>query len=308
MTDGRKTFEWAKAAPIPFITDGEEPPLSWEDVELSRDEWTRIYPLLPRGGRGQPRTPERDWRIINGICWIMRTGAPWRDMPRRFGSHKSAWSRLSRWTRRGIWDRIWDALKEQEEAEGHIDWTVHHVDSVTCRAHPDAAGARHPKEQSTEDARVQEKLGKSRGGWCSKIHARCEGTGKPMVLLIGAGNRHDSTMFIDVIEEGAVQTASGQTKQRPEAVAADKAYGGQKNRQHLRSKGIKATIPYKSNKKNPRPQDQTLYKKRNIVERCFRWMQRYRRLAIRYEKRGENFRAFWVIGAIRMWIRDPFAG
>ena len=303
-----KTFEWTKSARIPFITDDLEPPVPWGDVSLSRREWTRLYPLLPQGGRGQPRTPENDFRLINGICWIKQTGSQWCEMPKRFGSYKSAWSRFSRWTKRGIGDAIWKALQEQEEAEQHIDWALHHVDSVTCRAHPDAAGARHASGQSTKDVRVQEKLGKSRAGWCTKIHARCEGHGKPLVLLIGAGNRHDSIVFIDVIEEGAIKTSSGQTKQRPEAIAADKAYGGQKNREHLRSKGIKATIPNKRNKNNPRPQNQTLYRKRNIIERFFRWMQRYRRLAIRYEKRGENFRAFGVIGAIRMWMRDPFVG
>jgi len=310
LIDECKTFEWAKRAQIPFVTDLQAPPLPWTEVELTPGEWARIYPLLPggEGQRGRPRTPEDDFRILNGICWIMRTGAPWRDLPRHYGSHKSAWSRLSRWTRAGVWDQLFDAIKVQAQAEETVDWSIHHIDSITCKAHPDAAGARHPESQSTQDARVEESLGKSRGGWCTKLHVRCEGSGKPVVLLIGAGNRHDSTMFADVVEDGAIKTASGQTKQRPRAVAADKAYGSRAHRKLLRKKGIKAVIPHKRNEKNPRPHDQDLYRHRNIIERFFRWMQRYRRLAVRYEKRGENFRAFWVIGALRMWIRDPFAG
>ena len=308
LLDEGKTFEWSNLHQIPFLTDSRPLPFSWSRAELTPEEWARIYPLLPggEGQRGRPRTPESDFRILNGICWIKRTGAPWKDLPEIFGSHKSAWSRFSRWTKAGVWDRVYETIQEQEAEK--IDWSLHHVDSVTCCAHPDAAGARHPASLSTEEARTQEMIGKSRGGWCTKIHVRCEGNGKPMVLLIGEGNRHDSIRFIDVMEHGEIKMASGQSRKRPKAVAADKAYGGKKNRDHLRSKGIKATIPYKTNKINPRPQDRALYKKRNIVERLFRWMQKYRRLATRFDKRGANFRAFWVIGAIRMWLRDPFSG
>ena len=80
-------------------------------------------------------------------------------------------------------------------------------------------------------------------------------------------SERETIMFIDVMDGGKIKTASGQIKQRSEAVAADKAYGSQKNRGHLRSKGIKTTIPYKENKKNPRPQNQSLYQRRNMVER-----------------------------------------
>ena len=235
------------ASSIPFL-DQDEPPFPWTQSELNEQEWRRIFPLLPdySGQRGRPRTPESDFRFINGILWILRTGAPWRDLPPRFGSKSSVWSRLHRWQASGIWEAILEGVQDQEASADRIDWEIHHVDSVTCRAHPCAAGARHDAQTTTEEARANESLGKSRGGWCSKIHIRCDGRGRPMCLCLSEGQRHDTVFFKTVMDMGAVRSASGQEKIRPKRVAADKAYGSTKNRKYLRSIGVKAVIPYLS--------------------------------------------------------------
>ena len=110
--------------------------------ELNDPQWERLKPLLPAQ---KPRTgrPNLDHRqVINGILWILRTGAPWRDMPERYGKWATVASRYYRWCAAGIWDRIWAQLQSEAEQGDEIDWEVHHVDGTIVRAHQHAAGAK----------------------------------------------------------------------------------------------------------------------------------------------------------------------
>ena len=76
--------------------------------DLSDEEWAVIEPLLPKGGRGPKRVDDR--RVLNGIFYILRTGAPWRDLPERYGPRTTVYNRYARWARRGIWKAIFDGL------------------------------------------------------------------------------------------------------------------------------------------------------------------------------------------------------
>ena len=78
---------------------------------------------------------------VNGVLWVLRTGAPWRDLPERYGPWQTVATRFYRWRRTGIWDRILAELKQQADAEGTLDWTLHDVDGTMIRAHQRAAGA-----------------------------------------------------------------------------------------------------------------------------------------------------------------------
>ena len=118
--------------------------------DLTDEQWQRLEPLLPPERReGKPGRPyEIDHRTaLNGMIWILRTGAPWRDMPERYGPYQSIYDRMMRWKRQGIWGEI--LQKAQGEAEagrlpgGPVDWEGRAADSTTIKAHPHAAGARH---------------------------------------------------------------------------------------------------------------------------------------------------------------------
>jgi len=76
-------------------------------------DWEKIKPLLPsqQGKQGRPR--KDDGLMIEGILWILRTGAPWRDLPLEFGPWKSVYTRFRTWTRSGIWEAIWKILKKR---------------------------------------------------------------------------------------------------------------------------------------------------------------------------------------------------
>ncbi len=109
-------------------------------------QWARLQPLVPpqRHGKGskggRPSIDHR--RIINGILGILRTGAPWEDLPPRYGKRSTVSTRSYRWKQQGIWDHIYDALKAQADAAGELDWELHHIDATVVRAHQHAAGAK----------------------------------------------------------------------------------------------------------------------------------------------------------------------
>ncbi len=80
--------------------------------------------------------------MLNGILWVLRTGAPWRDLPDRYGSWNSVYSRFRRWKAAGVWDRILAELQAQGDLRGELDWEIHFVDGSIVRAHQHAAGAK----------------------------------------------------------------------------------------------------------------------------------------------------------------------
>jgi transposase len=108
--------------------------------ELTDAAWVRLEPLLPkRGGQG------RRWRdhrqVIDGILWRLRTGAPWRDIPERYGPWQTCYERYKRWDEDGTWAQLLEAMQVKDDAVGRIEWSFS-VDSSTVRAHQHAAGAR----------------------------------------------------------------------------------------------------------------------------------------------------------------------
>lgn len=110
--------------------------------ELTDEQWARLAPLLPpqKPPTGRPNKDHRT--VINGILWILHTGAQWADLPERYGSPKTIASRLYRWRKAGIWDRILAELQRHGDQLGQVQWDVHYVDGTVVRAHQSAAGAK----------------------------------------------------------------------------------------------------------------------------------------------------------------------
>jgi transposase len=108
---------------------------------LTDREWTRLSPLLPL--RARTGRPPKDHRtIIDALLWLGRTGAPWRDLPERFGPWRTVATRFYRWTRAGLWERILAELRRIADAAGGVDWAAHMVDGTSVRAHRCAAGGK----------------------------------------------------------------------------------------------------------------------------------------------------------------------
>ncbi len=106
------------------------------------------------------------------------------------------------------------------------------------------------------------------------------------------------------MEGGAVKRRGvGRPRQRPQRVVGDKGYSSGRNRRYCRRRGIRITIPRKSNERRSGPFDRAIYRTRNLIERLVNRYKQFRRLATRYEKRGENYRAMWIIAAIFLWLK-----
>ncbi len=107
--------------------------------ELTDDGYERIAPLLPAQRRGGRWADHRV--VLNGVFWVLNSGAHWRDMPERYGAWETVYGRYRRWVREGLFDRVLERLHVSLDEHGRIDWSVFDADGSSVRAHRAAAGA-----------------------------------------------------------------------------------------------------------------------------------------------------------------------
>ena len=252
----------------------------------------RLLPPERTGKKGRPHKGHR--QVINGIFWILATGAPWRDLPERCGPWSTIANRFYDWQRIGLWQRILAILQHEADARGDVDWALHFVDGTSIRAHQPAAGAR--KNDGPQA------LGRSRGGFSSKLHLRADRHGRPLVVRLTAGQVHETTQFIPLMEAGTIKRPHrGRPRWRPQRVSGDKGYSSRHNRQYLQQHGIGIVIPRKRNEQHRGRFDRGAYRERNVVERLINRLKQFRRIATRYEKLAANFLAMVTIAAILLW-------
>jgi transposase len=123
-----------------------------------------------------------------------------------------------------------------------------------------------------------------------------------MTVALTPGQQHEATMFETLMEQGAVKRARGRPRRYPQRVVADKGYTGRHIRGYLRRHSVCLTIPRQKTERHRGRFDRAIYRQRNIVERVINRLKQFRRLATRYEKRGENYRTMWIIAATMLWL------
>jgi transposase len=172
-----------------------------------------------------------------------------------------------------------------------------------------------PGTNGQQDHQTDRALGRSRGGLTTKIHLACDGRGLPLSFLITGGNINDCTRLIEVIEAIRIPRArSGRPRVRPLRIIADKGYSTTKIRTYLRSRRIAHTIPERSDQLAARARrghrrcgfDPGIYRVRNVIERCFNQLKRFRGIATRYDKLAAHYRTAVTIASLILWInQDP---
>jgi transposase len=248
---------------------------------LDDGTWDKIYAYLkvrPKIHSGNEAT----CRIfVDAVHWIMRTGAQWRDVPDELGKGNSVFKRFARWSDQGIWDELHEHFIDEPDME----WLL--IDSTVVRAHPCAAGA--PKENGGQE---EQALGKSVGGFSTKIHVTVDALGNPLRLLLTGGQRSDATQALALLEGFDF-----------EALLADRGYDSDKILEFVAQNGAEAVIPAKKNRLVQRDTDWHTYKVRHLVECFMNKIKHYRRIFSRFEKYASRYKAFLSFASALIWLR-----
>ncbi len=176
----------------------------------------------------------------------------------------------------------------------------------------------HGRQLSTADREqgvqrpLDEGLGRSRGGWTTKLHLACDGQGRPLAVVLTPGQRHGSTQLGPVLDAIRVPRPGrrGLPRKRPDHLIADKGYSYLTCRRVLRRRGIPHTFPERRDQRSrlharagrPLHFDAALYRCRNVAERCVNKLKQWRAVATHSEKRAASYRAVVVVTSILIWL------
>lgn len=251
----------------------------YENYELTDEQWRRIQPMLPPEYTGKKERPKKDNRMmVNGMLWMNRSGAQWRQLPKRYGPWQSVYARFAKWRDEGIWEKIFTALSQDADMENLS------IDSTCVKVHESSNGG-----EKTENKAV----GRTKGGLNTKVHAIVDGLGNPVAFLLSPGNDNDSTHAIELMNKTDIAGSN---------LLGDKAYGTKEILAYISEHGATVVIPPKSNAKDPWPVDYCLYKERHLVECFFQKIKWFRRVATRYDKLDRSFLAFVYMATIMIWL------
>jgi len=146
-------------------------------------------------------------------------------------------------------------------------------------------------------------LGRSRGGFGTKIHLVTDGQGLPLAVEVSPGQRHESLYAEPVLQAVRIRRHHGRVRTRPKAVAGDKGYSYARVRRYLRRRRIKAVVPTRKDQRRRPGFDKELYRRRNVVERCINWLKESRALATRFDKLAINYLATVKLGILQQYLR-----
>ena len=254
---------------------------------LTDEMFDRLEPILLEIKPKVGAPPEQSDRMfIEAVLYVARTGIPWRDLPDELGNYSAVYNRLKRWKINGTWERLWLELQTDEIALADNLY----IDSTCIRAHQHAAGA------STEKGgQLKQALGRSRGGFSTKIHLGCINEKAAISITLTPGQASDAKEFDAVFLKLPAAFS-------PERGMMDKAYDSNAIRQALREKEIQPVIPPRKNRVDTIDYDKAHYKQRNRVERFIGRIKQFRRIATRYEKLAEMFMAFIHLVSVYVFL------
>jgi transposase len=248
---------------------------------LDDTTWDRIYFFLKLTPRIYTGNEQKTRTFVEAVYWIMRTGAQWRDLPIEFGKWNSVYSRFTNWADQEVWTKMLDNFSEDPDME----WLL--LDSSVVRAHPCAAGA-----LQKNGGQAAQGLGRSRGGFSTKIHVAVEALGNPMRFILTGGQANDATQAIPLLEGFDF-----------DGVIADRAYDADTILEFIAKNEATIIIPSKKNRTVQRDTDWYTYKERNLVERFINKIKQYRRIFTRYEKYASRYMAFLSFAATLIWLK-----
>lgn len=250
---------------------------------ITDEAFEKIFVYLNSKKRGKKGTycknREKTIIFLEGVYFIMRTGAQWIELPKYYGKHKSLHKRFFSWSKRGVWNDILSFFSQDCDMESVM------IDASTIRAHACASG--YKKDQQNQQA-----LGRSRGGFTTKIHACVDALGNPLRFILTPGQSSEIKQASKLIE--GISNAN---------VLGDKAFDCDEFLEQIVSQNCTPIIPSKENRKIKRNVDYYLYKERHLIECFFSKVKYFRRIFSRFDKLAEAYMGFLAFASTIIWLR-----
>jgi transposase len=244
---------------------------------ISEETFQRIYGFLTTISGIHVKNESGIRVFIEAIFYLCRSGCQIRLLPEAYGNCFVIYQRFLRWKKRGVWEKLFEYFKDD------IDDEYFMIDGTVIRANHCAAGYKKG---------LNEKLGRSCGGFSTKIHAMVDALGNPVKFVLSPGNDHDVTHAEELTSDLENTTVLG-----------DKGYDSKKFIDFLKTKRCTAIIPSRSNSKKKREIDQHVYKERHLVENFFNKIKCFRRICSRFCKTSSSFMSFLQFVGALIWMR-----
>jgi len=255
--------------------------------EISEELWEKVQPLIPaapshaKGGR--PRMEDR--QVFEEIVYVLRVGIQWNALPRELGASSKVHDRFQEWEAKGLFKALWQAgLAEYGELAG-IEWEWQSVDGVMTKApfgHP-ASGA-NPTD---------------RGKQGTKRSQLTEGAGIPLALVVARANRHDVKLLVATLD-GLVIARPQPDEEHPQHLCLDAVYDAGWMHDEAQLRGYQDHIRSRGAEKQEKTLTPGYRACRWVVERTHAWLNRSRRLVVRWEKKTANYLAFLQLACAQL--------
>jgi transposase len=229
--------------------------------------WQTIYEILKKQPKIHVSNEYLTRRFVEAIYYLLENGCKIRCLPECYGNCYTIHQRYMRWVRLGIWENLFKLLQ-------HGDTKYIMIDGTITRAHRCSAGYK-------KGGNKEEGLGRSCGGFSTKIHVLCDALGNPVKFIVTAGNQHDVTQALNLVEDFKGKT-----------VLADKGYDSQEVVKFIEGNDGVAVIPSRSNSTKPRDIDRELYKERHMIECLIGKIKEFRRAFARFDKTIISYMAY----------------